>query len=128
MIQFKSSILPQNHNHFLQKTCQVVTNAFILVKSNSTPAYFIVAPQSQDMCSKIRLECIFIGLLLYFCLVKSQKLISTCDQGDTEWNRHSVGHHLRYWISSIELENNKSPFDYIVKFKYGVKPPKGNQI
>ena len=120
--------MPQNHNHFLQKTCQVVTNAFILVKSKCTPAYFIVAPQSQDMCSKIRLECIFIGLLLYFCLVKSQKLISTCDPGDTEWNRHSVGHHLRYWISSIELENNKSPFDYIVKFKYGVKPPKGNQM
>ena len=80
------------------------------------------------MCSKIRLECIFIGVLLFFYLVKSQTLISTCDQGDTKWNRHLIGHHLRYWMSSIELENDKSPFDYIVKFKYGVKPQKGNRI
>ena len=53
-----------------------------------------------------------------------QHLKSTCDQGDTEWNRILVGAHLRYWLSSIELKDNKSPLDFMVEFKHGVKTPK----
>ena len=60
-------------------------------------------------------------------MAATQKLISTCDQGDTNWNRQLIGYHLRYWISSVDIENKKSPYDFIVDFKYRVKPPKSKE-
>ena len=68
-----------------------------------------------------------IHILFSFHVAASQKLISTCDQGDTNWNRQLIGYHLRYWISSIDIENMKSPYDFIVDFKYRVKPPKSKE-
>ena len=32
-----------------------------------------------------------------------------------------VGAHLRHWLDSLELQDNKCPLDFIVEFKYGVK-------
>ena len=50
-------------------------------------------------------------------LAKGSHLRSTCDQGDTEWNRKFVSRHLKHWICTIKLKDNKAPSDFIVKFK-----------